>query len=702
MNQTIYRHRRRHRSRHFPGSPLLSMLFFPACILYHELLLRAFDRDAPFFSLGLVRIVFFSGAAGLLLFLLTDVIPWRTAARVLGGAALALGTVIVCIQRGCRSMFGLYFGVGVMGNMAGDVTGGFASTVWSVVLGILPFILLALVPLGVYIRFGRSIIVAGQRSAGERLVAAGGLALFQLIGVVLCVAFNQEGYYTYNFSSNLGVPQYGLVTSIRLELQYQLFGLPKAPLDELLPAPSPEASSTPSPGEEDTAGEEPSPQPSQGPQVLDIDFDQLMADTQDETLLGMHKYFSSKTPTQTNQYTGMFRGKNLILITAEAFSPYLISQELTPTLYRLTHEGFVFENFYQPDWTQSTAGGEFSVTTGIIPNWINGSFATIASLDKYMPFTLAHQFAALGYKVPAWHNHSYTYYQRNQYLGNFGYDYKGVGNGLELKGDCWPQSDLEMMELTVDSYIDDYVEHGQNFHAYYMTVSGHGKYSWADNAMSEKNRAVVEAMFPDASEPVQAYLACNLELEYAMAYLVEKLEAAGIADDTLIVMAPDHYPYLLTQGQPRDYYVELSGVEDSEALTSRYRNTLVMWSAAITQPIVVDTPCSSVDIVPTISNLFGLAYDARLYSGRDIFATNYAVDQVSSCMPLVVFANNKGQGNSWITAAGTYEASTGTFTPREGVSVGEDYVSQVKRLVNSKVQFSKLLVAEDYYRILFG
>ena len=187
-----------------------------------------------------------------------------------------------------------------------------------------------------------------------------------------------------------------------------------------------------------------------------------------------------------------------------------------------------------------------------------------------------------------------------------------------------------------------------------------------------------------------------------MAYLMEKLEAAGIADDTLIVMAPDHYPYLLTQGQPRDYYVELSGVEDSEALTSRYRNTLVMWSAAITQPIVVDTPCSSVDIVPTISNLFGLAYDARLYSGRDIFATNYAVDQVSSCMPLVVFANNKGQGNSWITAAGTYEASTGTFTPREGVSVGEDYVSQVKRLVNSKVQFSKLLVAEDYYRILFG
>ena len=37
----------------------------------------------------------------------------------------------------------------------------------------------------------------------------------------------------------------------------------------------------------------------------------------------------------------MFKGKNLILLTAEGFSPYAIDQELTPTLYKLTHEGFV-------------------------------------------------------------------------------------------------------------------------------------------------------------------------------------------------------------------------------------------------------------------------------------------------------------------------------------------------------------------------
>ena len=127
-----------------------------------------------------------------------------------------------------------------------------------------------------------------------------------------------------------------------------------------------------------------------------------------------------------------------------------------------------------------------------------------------------------------------------------------------------------------------------------------------------------------------------------------------------------------------------------------------MWSAAIPEPVIVDTPCYSCDIVPTLSNLFGLEYDSRLFSGRDIFATNYEPDQYSSCMPLVVFANNHGQGNSWITAAGTYEASTRTFTPNEGITVADDYVSRVNNLVAGKIQYAKLIVTQDYYKSVFG
>ena len=158
---------------------------------------------------------------------------------------------------------------------------------------------------------------------------------------------------------------------------------------------------------------------------------------------------------------------------------------------------------------------------------------------------------------------------------------------------------------------------------------------------------------------------------------------------------------MLIERDKVDYYNDLRGFEDTENVTSRYRNTLLMWSGAIKEPIEVDTPCSSIDIVPTICNLFGLEYDSRLYSGRDIFATNYEADKYSNAIPLVVFANNKSQGNSWITPAGTYECSTKTFTPNEGIQVDEDYVSRVNRLVAAKINYSKLVIQEDYFKYIF-
>ena len=685
----------RHRGRRVNGSPLLSILFFPLAILYHELLLRAFDGGSDFFTTALSRIFLFSMAAGLAIFLVLDLLPWRRAARIAATVLLALGTVVLCVERGCRSMFGLYYGLGFMGGMAGDVVGNFGSTVWSVILSIIPFILLALVPLVAFCLLRSAIVYDEGQSGAVRIMLAAVLVVCQLAGSLTSSLGGAKSYYTYEFTANTAVPQFGLVTMLRLEIQYAIFGTPEAPLPVIDPGILPSESADPSDGGSETPSETPVVY---GYNTLDIDFDALAAGTSDSTLQALHQYLGGLTPSQQNEYTGMFEGKNLILITAEAFSPYVISEELTPTLYRLTHEGFVFNNYYQPNWTQSTSGGEFAVMTGIIPNWFGNLTAFNASADKNMATALGWQFRELGYNVPAWHDNEYTYYNRDETHPNLGYDYQGIGNGLVLATNQWPNSDLEMMQATVDGYISDYVENGTPFHAYYMTVSGHCNYNWGGNAMARKHQAEAQAAYPDASETVQAYIACNLELEAAMTYLVEQLEEAGIADDTLIVLTADHYPYQMSAGDV-DYYNELRGFTDTERDTSRYRNTLIMWSAAIEEPVEVDTPCSSIDIVPTLCNLFGLDYDSRLYSGRDVFATNYEADQASTCMPLVIFANT-GFGNSWITAAGTYEASTGTFTPNEGITVDDNYVSLVSQLVQAKYTYAKQMIQQDYYQIL--
>ena len=651
---------------------LWPLFFFPMALLYHELLLHAFDRTILFWDTPLVYILLFSAAGGFLLSALVDILP-RKAAHIVTYALCVFWTVLTCIEYCCKSYFKSYWGLSFITQMTGNVVGNFFSTMLEIIFGRIVFILLSFLPLVLLIILRRRLLPGKTLSVRCRVMALAVFAVCQAVGSALCYTGEDRADYTYNYVTDYAVPRFGLAATIRLEAQYAIFGLPDAPVIQV---------------------DEPVPDE---PVVYDynkmeLDFTATSDLVGGSTLENMHNYFSSKTASQQNEYTGMFKGKNLIQITAEAFSPYVISKELTPTLYKLTHEGFVFTNYYQPGWGQSTTGGEFAHMTGIIPTWVNGNLSFYASHQDYMPFALGNQFRALGYTTVAYHNNSYTYYNRHLTHPNLGYDYYGQGNGLTLTVPGWPYSDLEMMELTAPAYIEDYVNTGKPFHAYYMSVSGHANWGWG-NAMSAKNREAAVAAYPNASQPVQGYIAANLELEYALTYLLEQLEAAGIADDTVICMTADHYPYALVTDEV-DYYQELSGKQDSELDISRYKNTWLLWSGSMESSVTVNTPCSAIDILPTVSNLFGLEFDSRLMSGHDVFAQNYNASQASTCMPLVILPTNRG--NSWITAAGTYDAKTRTFTPNPGITVADDYVKTVSSLIDAKYSYARQLIQYDY------
>lgn len=653
---------------------LWPLFFFPMALLYHELLLHAFDRTILFWDTPLVYILLFSAAGGFLLSALVDILP-RRATHIVTYALCVFWTVLTCIEYCCKSYFKSYWGLSFITQMTGNVVGNFFSTMLEIIFGRIVFILLSFLPLVLLIIFRRRLLPGKTLSVRCRVIALAVFAVCQAAGSVLCYTGEDRADYTYNYVTDYAVPRFGLAATIRLEAQYAIFGLPDAPVIQV---------------------DEPEPVPD-APVVYDynkmeLDFTATSDLVGGSTLENMHNYFSSKTASQQNEYTGMFKGKNLIQITAEAFSPYVISKELTPTLYKLTHEGFVFTNYYQPGWGQSTTGGEFAHMTGIIPTWVNGNLSFYASHQDYMPFALGNQFRALGYTTVAYHNNSYTYYNRHLTHPNLGYDYYGQGNGLTLTVPGWPYSDLEMMELTAPAYIEDYVNTGKPFHAYYMSVSGHANWGWG-NAMSAKNREAAVAAYPNASQPVQGYIAANLELEYALTYLLEQLEAAGIADDTVICMTADHYPYALVTDNG-DYYQELSGKQDSELDISRYKNTWLLWSGSMESSVTVNTPCSAIDILPTVSNLFGLEFDSRLMSGHDVFAQNYNASQASTCMPLVILPTNRGY--SWITAAGTYDAKTRTFTPNPGITVADDYVKTVSSLIDAKYSYARQLIQYDY------
>ena len=669
-----------------PRGPL-NWIFFPLALLYHELLLRAFDTQNAFFRGTLVMVVLFSIATGLLLSLLVNLLHNRRLAQVLMLVVTALWTLLLCVEYCCRSYFKSYFSVGFICTMSGNVVTGFGSTIPGIVAQRLPFIIAALLPLALCILLRKRIVTEHRMSKWSLLFVTAVSVIFLLIGEGLARWGTYGDSYTYNFQTDAAVSQFGLHTAVRLEAEYALFGTPQPKLelptqeDEL---DDPPAATTPV---------------EYGYNALDIDFQALADSASDSTLRSMAQYFGSLTPSKKNEYTGLFQGKNLVLITAEAFSPWFISRELTPTLYKLTHEGFVCENYYQPGWGQSTTGGEYAVMTGLLPTWVGSNVSFYASANDDMPFALGNQLRALGYRTGAYHDNIYNYYNRDKTHPNLGYDYQGVGNGLTVTEDgSWPYSDLEMVQNTIGDYIDGYVSDGTPFHVYYMTVSGHGSYGWG-HAMAAKNRAKAQAAYPNASTQVQSYVAANLELENALTYLLEQLEAAGIAEDTVICMSADHYPYLLAEPET-DYYNELRGVVDSERDTDRYRNALVLWCGGMENAVTVTEPCSAVDIVPTLSNLFGLEYDSRLLSGRDVLGKDYDAGSASGSIPLVILPTSSG--NSWATAAGVFEASTRTFNARPGVTVEEDYVSRVNNIVALQYNYAQQLIARDYYRVALG
>lgn len=668
-----------------PRGPL-NWIFFPLALLYHELLLRAFDTQNAFFRGTLVMVVLFSIATGLLLSLLVNLLHNRRLAQVLMLVVTALWTLLLCVEYCCRSYFKSYFSVGFICTMSGNVVTGFGSTIPGIVAQRLPFIIAALLPLALCILLRKRIVTEHRMSKWSLLFVTAVSVIFLLIGEGLARWGTYGDSYTYNFQTDAAVSQFGLHTAVRLEAEYALFGTPQPKLE--LPTQEDEPDDTPD-----------DPPVEYGYNALDIDFQALADSASDSALRSMAQYFGSLTPSKKNEYTGLFQGKNLVLITAEAFSPWFISRELTPTLYKLTHEGFVCENYYQPGWGQSTTGGEYAVMTGLLPTWVGSNVSFYASANDDMPFALGNQLRALGYRTGAYHDNIYNYYNRDKTHPNLGYDYQGVGSGLTVTEDgSWPYSDLEMVQNTIGDYIDGYVSDGTPFHVYYMTVSGHGSYGWG-HAMAAKNRAKAQAAYPNASTQVQAYVAANLELENALTYLLEQLEAAGIAEDTVICMSADHYPYLLAEPET-DYYNELRGVVDSERDTDRYRNALVLWCGGMENAVTVTEPCSAVDIVPTLSNLFGLEYDSRLLSGRDVLDKDYDAGSASGSIPLVILPTSSG--NSWATAAGVFEASTRTFNARPGVTVEEDYVSRVNNIVALQYNYAQQLIARDYYRVALG
>lgn len=421
----------------------------------------------------------------------------------------------------------------------------------------------------------------------------------------------------------------------------------------------------------------------------EIDFNDLKNYATDDKTKSMCDFFASRRITSTNEYTGMFEGYNLIYICAEAFSVYALDENVNPTLYKMANNGIVLDNFYN-SFKNTTTNGEFAFATSLWPDVSRqatcgtdvGSFPQ--SSTKFMPVGLADLFEENGVNTYAYHNYYGEYYRRALSWPNLGYkNIKFLGKGMHFTA-TWPASDYEMMQQSVDDYINE-----DQFHAYYMTFSGHGPYS-SSNHMYNKNIGDVRATIGDRdiTEEAKGYLAGNHELDKAMEYLLQRLEEAGKLDNTVIVIIGDHYPYYMQDSSVNS----LAGHELDKNL-EMYKSSCIIYNAGMKEPIHSDTYCCNIDILPTMLNLFGINYDSRLYMGTDIFDPSVphkaTIYNLNFATDLVQYNSSTGEA-VWSDAASAYS--------QEEL---DKYLDAMIALTESEYEASTGIINNNFYKFIW-
>lgn len=650
-----------------------SYFVFPVFFLFCELCLRLFT-GTPLFR-NILWIALADIGVGFLL---------QSVLMVFGKKVYGLGSllIIICtttfyiVECLIHKSFNMFMSPATILHEMSDVAGHYAVDSVLAIFKNIHIILIFLIPLIIYIVCHRYLVphkrIKGIVIPGVFII----LSVFLLLisGVALRLGKDKDKMDAhYNFSSAVEV--FGLNRTIMLDIRHKT----SSETELIIPE-----TEVPDINKDTETFDEQEEDNSIKYNVMDIDFAELAQKETDGTFASMDLYVNAQTPSLQNAYTGLFKGKNLILICAESFSKAGIRKDLTPTLYRMVHNGIYFSDYYQPSWGGSTSTGEVSEVLGIIP--VDNTDTILETEENNNYFTLGNQLQREGYYSIAYHSGEYDYYDRDLTHENLGYStYLGLGNGLENITGEWPRDEILFRE-TLKTYIDK-----SPFSIYYMTLSGHMPYDSESLSAWVYEDDVRAVMGDDYNEDVIYYECSMMDIDRALKVMIEMLEEKGIADDTVICLTADHYPY----GLLNVYSNSLSQLygHGYDYPWQRDENAWILWSGCLENElkdmaIEVSAPTSSLDIVPTLSNLFGLKYDSRLLVGRDVF---------SEAEPMVCWIDG-----SWATDRGLYDAYDGEYIPREGYSYDSSYISRMSDIVKNKITYSRNVVRKDYWGHLFG
>lgn len=431
----------------------------------------------------------------------------------------------------------------------------------------------------------------------------------------------------------------------------------------------------------------------------------------DENNKMFREYYENIEPHKDNEYTNIFKGKNVVFIHGESIQQYVLDLsfngvEVAPNLKRLASEGLYFSNFYAQESVGTSSDTEFTLNTSLMP--ASSGTVFVSYFDREY-LTMEKLLKEQGYYTFSMHGNNCTFWNRQAAHKSFGYDNfycytkdyvidETIGLGL---------ADKSFFKQSVPIIKKINNEHASWFGTLIM-LTNHTPFSWIDDIsdyeVNYKTKKIDEATGEEV-EVVYDYMEGTKLGSYfksvhyadeALGELIDNLDKEGLLDNTVFILYGDHDAKLKKSEFNRFYNFNFDTGELLDSDDPNYHAVdyfeyelnrkvpLIIWTKDSKDNELLNREITEVmgmyDVLPTLGNMMG--FSSKYALGNDIFSIeeNY-----------VVFPD----GN-WLTNKMYYSQSKG-----EGKilnvdeTISEDYITEHNKLADQKIAVSNAIIVYD-------
>lgn len=439
------------------------------------------------------------------------------------------------------------------------------------------------------------------------------------------------------------------------------------------------------------------------------------------------EYYEENTNPQTkNQYTDIFKGKNIIVIHAESIQNFLINtkiddREILPNLNKLANEGLYFSNFYPQDGVGTSSDSEFTFNTSLLPSSSGAVF--ISYWDREYVST-PKLLSEKGYYTFSMHANKASFWNRNIVHEKLGwkkfYAYSDAFELDEIIG--FGLSDKSFFRQAIP-IIKENKENNQNFMATLIMLSNHTPFTTVDQEtgeivdvsdfdvtlkyqkVNEETGEVTEEIAPYLEgTKMGSYIRSAHYADEALGQFINDLDAEGILEDTVLVIYGDHdaklkksefnryYNYIPETGELKDETYEDYVKVDFYQYELNRKVPFIIWSKNNKLATEVKTVAGMYDAAPTLGNMFGFYNPYAL--GKDLFSVE------ENC---VVF----NDGN-WVTDKMYYNSQKGEgylIDPNSPVSIEyinkyNEYAEKLNLISNNIITYDLIKKTQEQDKVI--